>query len=208
VARLLIGLMLVALVAAWLAGERILQGIGNIVVHEDPVFEAEVLVSSLSSPRVTALEVGRLYSTMPRARVLVGTWGAEAVVDELRRIGVPYADATEYSRLILERSGVPSDRISILGPADGTESEVRSVVSFVTTHGIRSLLVVTARSHTARTRWLLERSLPPDVTFAVRSSRFDSFAPERWWQRRLDSRELMGEYLRWLNSGVVGREWS
>jgi uncharacterized SAM-binding protein YcdF (DUF218 family) len=191
-----------------MAGERVLQGLGNAVVHEDPLLEADVLVSSLSSPRVTALEVGRLYSTMPRARVLVGTWGPEAVVDELRRIGVPYADATDYSRLILERSGVPSDRISILGPADGTESEVRSVAAFVKANGVRRLLVVTSRSHTARTRWLLERSLPEGVAFAVRSSRFDRFVPERWWQRRFESRELMSEYLRWLNSGLLRRDWS
>ncbi len=204
----LAGLLLVAGIIAWGTGERVLQAIGSAIVHEDPLFEAEVLVSSLSSPRVTALEVGRLYSQMPRARVLVGTWSAEPVVDELRRLGVPYADATDYSRLILDRSGVPADRITILGAVDGTESEVRTVASFVVTHKIRSLVFITSRSHTARTRWLLKRSLPTDVSFAVRSSRFDLFVPERWWQRRVDSRELMSEYLRWLNSGVLGREWS
>ena len=206
--RYLVGLLLVAGIIAWWTGERVLQAIGSAVVYEDPVFEAEVLVSSLSSPRVTALEVGRLYPQMPRARVLVGTWSAEPAVDELRRLGIPYADATDYSRLILERSGVPSDQITILGAVDGTESEVRTVASFVVTHRIRSLVFITSRSHTARTRWLLKRSLPTDVSFAVRSSRFDVFVPERWWQRRVDSREVMSEYLRWLNSGVLGREWS
>ena len=83
-----------------------------------------------------------------------------------------------------------------------------AVAAFARQRRLRSLRLITARSHTARARWLLRRDLLPDVHSSVGSSRFDPFSSASWWQRREQSREVISEYLHWFNTFPLGDLWS
>ena len=110
---------------------------------------------------------------------------------------------------ILERSGIPSSAITVLPSlADGTETEVAAIAAFIKEQGLSSVLVVTARSHTGRTKWLLHRTLGDSVHVSVRSPRFDTFSVEGWWRERDQCREVIAEYLRWTNTLVLPNLWA
>ncbi len=205
--RALVALLLVA-AALWIARRPLLIALGGALVAEDPLAPVDVMFVSSASARADALEAARLYRDGIAPRLVLAEWIREPVDVEIERLGVPYLPLTALARAILERSGVPPDAITVLpGAATGTEDEVAAAVTWVPNAGIGSLVWVGPRTHTARTRWLLRRRLPPSVRVAVRSAAGDDFSVDGWWRSRDQSREVMSEYLRWLNTAVFRDAW-
>jgi uncharacterized SAM-binding protein YcdF (DUF218 family) len=195
--------------AGWYSRHAILIGAAHVLVAEEPPVPAEVMVVSIASPKAAALEAAYLYQQQISTRVVLLTWITEPIEDEVRQLGIAYPSPTDLARMILERSGVPSHAIEVLPDlVDGTETEIAAVAAFARQRMPASLLFITARSHTARARWLLRRGVSPTTRFYVTSSRFDRFAVESWWQNRDQSRTVMSEYLRWGNTLLLGDAWS
>jgi uncharacterized SAM-binding protein YcdF (DUF218 family) len=71
---------------------------------------------------------------------------------------------------------VPSAAIRTLPDrVDDTEREVAAVAAFVTQQWPRSVLFVTARSHTVRSAWLLRRTLTRGIEVIVPSRRSEGW---------------------------------
>lgn len=200
--------MALAVAALWLARRPFLTAVGGALVADDALVPADVIVVSSASARADALEAARLYAAGISPRLVIAEWVREPVDVEIERLGVPFLHVTALARAILERSGVPPSAITVLpGAASGTEDEVAAVAAYVPDAGIRSVLYVGPRTHTARARWLLRHRLPPSVRVAARGPAADDFAADGWWRSRDQSREVMAEYLRWLNSALLGDAW-
>jgi uncharacterized SAM-binding protein YcdF (DUF218 family) len=190
-----------ALGALWIARRPILGGAGALLIAEDPVAPAAVVVVSNASARGDALEAARLYGTGLTRRIVVPPWTSDAVDDAVVALGVPYLRTTDLVLAILTRSGVPRDAIVVLpDPVDGLNAEVAAVARFARTDPPPSLRFVTERTHTRRARWLLHRALPASVEITVSSPPMDTFSPDTWWTTRENTRELTMEYLRWINT--------
>lgn len=200
--------MLVVVVAAWFARHVIMIGAAAILVDEDPVAPAQILVPSHSMSQETALEAALLYEQQVSPHIVMTDWIEEPVADAIRTLGIQMLDTTALNRYILEQSKVPASAITVLPEqVDGTGSEVAAIVAFAKRCHVTSLMVITARTHTARTRWLLRRKLPRQVRLSVRSPRFDRFVVDGWWRERTQSREMALEYMRWLNTVVFRDLW-
>lgn len=207
VAVLLIALAMAGV--AWYERHAVLVSMAQILVDEDPLSPVELLVVSHANVRTAALEAVQLYRAHLSPQIALTTWITNPIDDEIRRLGILCLHPTEIARSILERSGVASDAIVVLpDPVDGTETEIAAVVAFALQSRPRSMRLITARSHTARARWLLRRDLPPDIRISVGSARFDPFSIASWWQKRDQSREVMSEYLRWANTLFLGDPWA
>lgn len=203
-----IALMALLIVIIWGARHSVLAGTARLLVTEDALAPAEIIVASNSTPQETAFEAAVLYHQHVSARIVMAGWPHNPLVERIRALGIPSLDTGEMSLAILERSGVPASAITVLpGEADGTGAEMSAVASFVAEHRLTSVLVITARSHTARTKWLLQRKLDGRIRVAVRSARHDRFSVEGWWREREQSRELLTEYLRWANTLLLPNFW-
>jgi uncharacterized SAM-binding protein YcdF (DUF218 family) len=195
-------------IGAALAAEPALRLLGSLVVEESPLVPADAIVVSGASGIGDALEAGRLYREGRGTVVLVPGVLREPHLEELRRLGVVYTPEIDVIRSVLERSGVPAQAIRVIRDAvDGTESEVAVTAAFAKATRQRTLLVVTARSHSARMGWLLRRVLPAETAVVMRSPEDDPFDPDGWWHSREQTRELMAECLRWINSALAGDLW-
>lgn len=185
-------------------------GIGWYTRHAVLVSIAQhLVVVSQANAKAAALEAVHLYHAHLSPQIALTTWSTHPIDDELHRLGLLCLHPTEVARAILERGGVASDAIVVLSdPVDGTGTEMQAVVAFVLERRPQSLRLITARSHTARARWLLRRGLPPDIRVSVGSARFDAFSPTSWWQRREQTRDVMVEYLRWMNTLFLGDPWA
>jgi uncharacterized SAM-binding protein YcdF (DUF218 family) len=162
-----------------------LISVAQVLVAEEPPVPAEVLVVSIAKSKAAALEAAYLYQQQISARVMLFTWDSEPIAATLRQLGIADPSRTELARMILEQSGVPANAIEVLPDlVDGTETEIAAVATFVRQRMPVSLLFITARSHTARARWLLRREVSPHTRVYVTSSRFDHFAVESWWRKR------------------------
>jgi uncharacterized SAM-binding protein YcdF (DUF218 family) len=205
-------LPLAAAAAAWLARGAILTGLATLLISEDPVQQAELMAISISIPRKGALEAARLYREGMAPRILVTT-GTDNPVEqsdiEIWSLGVARCLTDgERNVTILELSGVPRAAIVTLPDAlDGLAPEVDAIADYVRRQGVRSLLFIAARSHTARARWLFRRRLPPGTSLAIHSPDSDGFRADSWWHTRERSRAVVEEYLHWVNSLVLRDHW-
>ena len=192
--------LVVAIGTLWGARERLLELAGGILVTEDAGGRPDVVVVSIASVRAGALEAARLYQSGLALRVVVSRWRDEPLDRTVRALGVTHLVPHELALAILDRSGVPPEAVSVLEEAvDGTQSEVAAIARLVRRERPGHVWLVTARSHTARARWLLDRALPDDFHVAVRSAPEDAFRPGAWWHTRDETRELVMEYLRWAD---------
>ncbi len=195
--------------AAWLARGFWLPPIGTALAVEDPVRPVDVIVVSNAIARADTLEAAALYHAGVSRSIVLPWWQAEPLDVEIVELGVPWLPPTDLALAILERKGVPREAIEVLrDPVDGLNAEVASIGRFAHARRPRTLMFITARSHSRRARWLLERVLPAGTTIVVRSSSRDGFDPAAWWQSRSGGREVAMEYLRWLNTFVLRDAWS
>jgi uncharacterized SAM-binding protein YcdF (DUF218 family) len=194
--------------ALWLARRPLLTGLGAALVAEDPLAPVAAIVVSTTNVRATALEGATLYRDGVAPTLLIPRWHSDDIDAELARRGVRYLDVTGLAQAILTASGVPTAAVRVLpGAVDGTGAEVAAIAAWAQREAPASLLYITARNHTARARRRLRRVVPPGTRVLVRASRYDRFAPDGWWHRRGAAREVMSEYLRWLNTFVLGDPW-
>ena len=192
----------------WLARRPLLTALGAALVAEDPVEPVAAIVVSTTNVRASALEGAQLYRDGVAPEVLLPRWHSDELDTELAKRGVRYLDATGLAQAILAASGVPADAVHLLpGEVDGTGAEVAAIAAWAQRAAPPSLLYVTARNHTARARRRLRKIVRPETRVLVRAPRYDRFAPDGWWRRRGAAREVMSEYLRWLNTFVLGDPW-
>lgn len=204
IATIVLGVALIA----WQSRERVLTAVGTGLAVDDPLAPVEVIVTSIAAGRADALESARLYHQGIGPRIVLARWQAEPLDDEMRRLGVAWLPISELVVAMLEKSGVPAEAIQVLdGPIDGLNTEIIEVAEFAHREKPASLLFVTARSHSRRARWLLERLLPPGTTLLVRAPVGDPFRPDAWWHSRTGSREVAMEYLRWANTFGLRDLW-
>lgn len=206
-ASVVVALLLVGGVL-WMARRPLLTALGAALVAEDPLEPVAAVVVSTTNVRASALEGAHLYHDGVAPELLIPRWHSDDLEAELARRGVRYLDATGLAQAILAASGVPADAVRVLpGAVDGTGAEVTAIAAWARSAVPPSLLYITARNHTARARRRLRRVVPPGTRVLVRASRYDRFAPDGWWRRRDAAREVMSEYLRWLNTFVLGDPW-
>jgi uncharacterized SAM-binding protein YcdF (DUF218 family) len=204
-ATILLGIALIA----WQTGDRALTAVGTALTVDDALAPVDVVVSSVAAARADALEAARLHREGFARRVVLARWQPEPLDEEMRKLGVPWLPVTDLAVAMLEKSGVPPSAITVLpGPVDGLNTEIAAIGAFARAEKPASLLYVTARSHTQRARWLLERVLPETTTLSVRAPAADAFRPDAWWRSRDASREVAMEYLRWANTFGLRDLWS
>lgn len=183
-----------------------LRGLGAALIAEDPLAPADVLVVSNASA-AAAFEAAALYRGGYAPRIFVPGTTIDPILPSIRALDIPYLSSSELARTVLERNGVPADVIAVDPCAtDGTETEARTIAAYVARERPHRLIVVTARSHTARTGWLLRRLLPPDTVVIVRGAGADPYAAATWWQSRATARETFMECARWTNT-LLGDLW-
>ncbi|MBI3769567.1 MAG: hypothetical protein HY271_13910 [Deltaproteobacteria bacterium] len=196
------------LATLWLGRRPLLIAMGSALLAEDALTPVDVIVVSNAAARIDALEAARLYREGVSRRLIIPEWVVDPLDAEMRRLGVPYLDTTSLVRTILERSGVPAAAITVVpGPVEGTDDEVAVAAEYVRTEELQSVLYLVPRTHSARARWLLRRLLPAPTRVVVRSGRLDGYTADGWWRSRDHSRDVMSEYLRWLNSALLGDAW-
>jgi uncharacterized SAM-binding protein YcdF (DUF218 family) len=119
----------------------------------------------------------------------------------LLRLGIERPQDHGYSRQVLERSGVPSSAIHVLGPKTvNTADEVRAISSRMDAVGGKRVIVVTSKSHTRRVRVLWQRLVGTRLEALVRYTSSDPYDPQRWWRSTPDAIAVTRECFGLLNA--------
>lgn len=177
-------LAVVAIAAVALLREPVLRAAGWALVVSEPVAPADIIVVSGESGGAGSLEAADLVSGGIAKRVAVFADPPSGEDYEFIRRGLPYEDEGARQVRQLRSLGV-TDIVQIPRAYAGTEGEGQVLPPWCDKHQLRSVVYVTTKDHSRRSRRVLDRAMkghPTRVT--VQAARYSSFDPERWWQTR------------------------
>ena len=176
-----------------------LRGLGSFLVYEDPLEKADGIMILGGTMYERQLEAVDLYKGgwAPRLFVLreVSDWGEV----ELRNRGIEYLSVVDAQVDVMERLGVPRDRITILDRANSTAQEAVILRDVAQREKLAKVIIVTSKQHTRRARLVINRRMQEiGVTVIVRASRYDRANVDRWWTERPTLRFTLFETQRLL----------
>jgi uncharacterized SAM-binding protein YcdF (DUF218 family) len=179
-----LALVVFAILAIRPIREPVLRAAGwALVVKDEPVAPADVIVVSIDSDGAGALEAADLVHSGVSKRVAVFQDPPSGEDFEFIRRGLPYEDAGARQIRQLKMLGVTD--VTQIAKIDGTESEGRMLAQWADQQRLGSMVVVSNKDHSRRMRRVLDRDMkghPTQVT--VRAARYSSFDPDRWWESR------------------------
>jgi hypothetical protein len=178
---ILLVVIAVAIVPAWRYAT--LRSVGWLLVAQDALQKADVIAIASDSLAGGALEASDLVAAGYATRVLVFNRPEMPIQRELIRRGAPTYDPAGLQIRILRSQHV--NDIVALPPVGGTNDEGHVLQAWCSANSIHSVLFVSDRDHSRRTRRVLERTLGRDsVRSIVRYTRWSPFDPDTWWQTR------------------------
>jgi uncharacterized SAM-binding protein YcdF (DUF218 family) len=166
------------------AREPILQSAGRILVVEDRLQPADVIVVAVDAGAAGVLEAADLVHNGIAPRVALFDGPPSAADRELRRRGVPNEDGA--ARAIRQLRGLGVTQIDeIPQQVTGTADQGRVLPDWCAQHNWRSVVVVTEADHSRRLHRVLQRAMKDHQTsVTVRASRYSAFNPDSWWRTR------------------------
>jgi hypothetical protein len=182
-------LIVVALAAAAILAvpsvrEPVLRAAGWVLVVDEPVAPADIIVIAGDSGGAGALQAADLVHSGIATRVEVFTDPPSGEDIEFIRRGLPYEDLAAKQIRQLGWLGV-TDVVQIPRNEAGSEGEGQVLAPWCDQHGIRSVVFVAARDHSRRVRRVLNRDMKGHPTrVSVQAERYSNFDPDRWWETR------------------------
>jgi len=174
--------------------EPVLRAAGALLVVNEPVAPADIIVISLDSGGAGALQAADLVKSGIATRVAVFTDPPSGEDLEFIRRGLAYED--ESARQIRQLSWLGVTNVEQIPRTEaGTEGEGQALPSWCDRHGFRSVVFVVARDHSQRIRRVLNRVMKGHPTrVMIQPARYSSFDPERWWETRSGVRKEIVEF--------------
>ena len=181
---LVVALAAAATVAVPSIREPVLRAAGWVLVVDDPVAPADIIIVASDSGGAGALEAADLVQSGIATRVAVFADPPTAEDHEFIRRGLPYEDEAARQIRQLRSLGV-TDVVQISRTDVGTEGEGQVLPPWCDQHQFRSIVFVAARDHSRRLRRVLDRVMKGHSTrITVQPSRYSGFDPDQWWKTR------------------------
>jgi hypothetical protein len=181
--------------------EPVLRAAGWVLVVDEPVAPADIIIVAADSSGAGALEAADLVQGGIATRVAVFADPPTAEDHEFIRRGLPYEDEAARQIRQLRSPGV-TDVVQIPRTEVGTEGEGQVLPLWCDQHQFRSTVFVATRDHSRRLRRVLDRAMKGHATrVTVQAARYSSFDPDRWWETRVGIRTEIVE----LQKLLLGR---
>lgn len=187
-------LLAVASIAVPAIRHSILRAAGRMLVINDRVGPADIIVVSGEADGAGVLEASDLFHSGVARRVAIFSYSRDVVEREFTHRGISYQDKTARFFGQLKALGVANVE-QIPTYITGTEDEGPALARWCDQQRFHFIVVVGNRDHSRRLRRVLQRSLKGhQTTVAVCSSRYSTFDPEHWWESRDGVRTEIVEY--------------
>ena len=182
------------------------------LVIEDPLQPARAVVVFGGKVPFRAMEAARLYKQGWTHEVWLTQGGLFSEDVTLVQLGVERTPEYVYSRMVLERLGVPAAAIRVLPEKNvNTAEEVRTVARGLDRFGGDRVILVTSSYHALRVKFLWRKLAGNHPEAIVRYTPDDAFEPSRWWRDSADAmavaREWFGLLNAWLGFPVKSEHW-
>lgn len=196
----------IALAAAVVWREPLLRRVGAFLVEHDPEVPSDAIVVLSGSLPDRVLHGVDLWRA-GLAPLLVLTRETELPgLAELRARGLDIPERHELNREIVRQLGVPDEAVvAIEERAGSTVTEVAALLPELRKRGVRSILLVTSKTHARRAAAIFRAQAGDAVEVRVSPTPHDPFSADGWWRRREMARRVFTEYGKWINFLLVDR---
>ena len=107
---------------------------------------------------------------------------------------------TQIAIGVLVKEGVPAEDMVVLSknePVTSTFDEARALHSYIASHDIHSVILLTSAFHTRRARWIFERELSGlPVKLEVAGAAHIGFNAGNWWNNESGLIYINNEYIK------------
>jgi uncharacterized SAM-binding protein YcdF (DUF218 family) len=188
-------LLLLLLLLAFVSRARILTGIANYLIINDQLQPADAIFLLNSEYDTRPFRASVLYQ-QGLAPVIVIARSENTPVVEL---GLLPSD-TDLSVGVMEKLGVPAEKIIILPSPGGVTSTVDEAAAFrkyAEANQVRSFILVTSAFHTRRARWVFEKAFTGmPVRLEMAAVPYRTFDQTNWWKDESGLITLNIEYVK------------
>jgi uncharacterized SAM-binding protein YcdF (DUF218 family) len=182
-----------------LFGVVVFREVGKWLVVEDPISHCRAIAVLSGSMPLRAIEAAILYRQGYAPEIWL-THSAEPGAT-LEAMGISFAGEDYYNARILIHEGVPQGAIRILEPPIvNTADEIEVISSTLSGEKDRSVIIVTTKAHTRRTRMLWRKLARGRGHAIVRAASGDAFEPKHWWRTTGDALDVVREVLGLVNA--------
>ena len=177
-------------------GSPFLLGVmGRYLVTEQPLAKADLILVLSGQVLLRVPEGARLYHEGYASKILLTNEQKERGWEDLLRVGIRVPDSQQRALMLLEELRVPRRDILIIQErGDSSQSEMQTVTRFLKSHPVKSIIIVTSKSHTTRAYKIYSSGLGPGIRLIMHPVPNDPFDPARWWRERTDTKEVLYEY--------------
>jgi uncharacterized SAM-binding protein YcdF (DUF218 family) len=194
---LVLGLLAATTAAAlaYVARQAVLTELGRFLIVRDAVGPADAIVVLSGSLPDRMLEAVDLYQAHLAPRIILTRGRLLPGLAVLRQRGGNVPEHHEENLMIAQQLGVPESAITVVSPPiSSTMAEARLLVDYLHAHGLKSVLLVTSKTHARRAGMVFHHLAGDSVHIAVCPSPYDPFVAENWWHERRFVRRLVTEY--------------
>jgi uncharacterized SAM-binding protein YcdF (DUF218 family) len=173
--------------------------VGRWLVVEDPLQKADAIAVLSGRMPTRALEAARVYKQGYAPRV----WLTHSIEPgaTLQQLSILFAGEDSYDKQILIHEGVPESAIQILDPPiNNTADEMRTIGAALQSNNLHSVIIVTSKVHTRRTKTLWKHFAPQDERAIIHGVSDDAFDPAHWWRTTSDALDVVREVLGLANT--------
>ncbi len=194
-----LGIIALAVIAFFFRIPLLVQ-LGQALVIDDPLQETDAIIVLMGSIPDRVVHGVDLYQAGYSDRLVMVCMREFEDYDVVEERGLKIPATVEINKDIALQLGVPEDAIVVLDyGSDSTYDEAVAVKEYLDAGGLKSVIVVTSRYHSARSKKTFERVLGDGVEVLSSPSPYDPFGPESWWEHRAQARSVFLEYQKFIN---------
>ncbi len=188
-------IVLLLAILAFAFRSQILTGVADTLIVSDNLQPADVIVLLNSEVNTRPFRASQLYKQGLAPLIVIARSESTPTID----LGLLPND-TDTSVAVMEKLGVPADKIIILpfpGGVTSTFDEASAVRQYVAAHQTRRIILVTSAFHTRRARWTFEKVLAGlPVTLEMVAVPYAGFDQTNWWKNETGLITLNNEYIK------------
>lgn len=173
-------------------------GVGRWLFVQDPLEKAQAIVVLSGAMPLRAIEAAKLFREGYAAEIWL-TSSAEPG-ETLRAMDIPFVGEDFYNKRILVHEGVPENAVHVIQrPIENTADEMSAILAALAREKNQTVIIVTTKAHTRRTRLLWRKISGGRGRAIVRAASEDPFDPAHWWGNTTDALDVVREVLGLLN---------
>ena len=193
--RLVRRVVIAAVALAAVALACFLPFAGTYLVVQQPLEHADAIVV-LAGPRAERwLEAVDLFREGWAPRIVLSRGRIDNGEARLSAMGIRFPQDADLARDAMLQMKIPADAIVLLPESlDNTAQEAASTRRMAAAAGWSRIIVVTSKYHSRRAGYAFAREFRGTaMRIVMRTTRYDSALPARWWTTRPDVRYVLSE---------------